>query len=476
MLRGLSPYRVLTRLARGGQGEVFLALDTRVRRRVCIKVYHFESGQRARRRVEAEAWRLASVDSPQVLRVLDVVAHAGRVALVTPYIPGCTLDAMLAGPADKEEDEACLDPQDAVAIASDIATGLAALRRTGLVHGDLSPGNILINDGGRAVIADFGAALQAGRKPRALTELSSSPEQLRGEPVSLASDFFALGLLLHRMLTGRHPFLRNGRLDQRAMLRGPASYLALDAIPGPARDALTPLLTQLLAPAPGDRPADTLELRESLRAIRAVLPAPSDLGRRARETEPRFRELDEAPGTGLPSVLIQLPWWRQAGAALRSYWLRGSPGSRLLLAGVFTMPVLIGVLMIVQPGPCIAVESPAKAEGMRAFPAAPDQRQLRALLTEALKNSAPSAQVLGVGPSSDTVYELSPAGVRNVCTPRRRVHAIAECLGERCSLELVGRIGNATRRSRADLPRLSSDRDLRRALAQLIRDQKGFLL
>ena len=146
MLRGLAGYRLLRALASGGQGEVFLALDTRLKRTVCIKLYYFDDSLRERRRVEREAWRLARIDSANVLDVFDVVARAGRVGLVTRYVPGCDLARLL-------QVQGMLSPEEAVAIASDLAAALAALRRHGIVHGDLSPQNVLIDGDGRAIIA-----------------------------------------------------------------------------------------------------------------------------------------------------------------------------------------------------------------------------------------------------------------------------------------------------------------------------------
>jgi serine/threonine protein kinase len=147
---------LLGTLARGGQGDVFLAVDTQLQRRVCIKVYRYDRGPRTRRHVELEAWRLAAIESPQVLRILDVVAHGGDLALVTSYVPGCSLQALL-------DRLTRLEPQEGLALASDIAAGLAALRRSDLVHGDVSARNVLITDRGRAVLADFGSVLRSRR-------------------------------------------------------------------------------------------------------------------------------------------------------------------------------------------------------------------------------------------------------------------------------------------------------------------------
>jgi hypothetical protein len=121
------------------------------------------------------------------------------------------------------------------------------------------------------------------------------------------------------------------------------------------------------------------------------------------------------------------------------------------------------------------VGKPESAFGARGFPAADGYGELRALVTKALKQRQPGAQVLGAGPFSDSQFELSPLGIRNVCTPRRRVDVVVECRTERCGLELVARGDQALKRSRTVLPRLSSDRDLEVAIAQLLDDQDSVL-
>ena len=463
MLRGLSQYRVLTRLARGGQGEVFLALDTRLNRRVCIKLYHYDHRPAERRRLELEAQRLASIQCHQVLGVYDVVAHGGRLALVTPYISGCSLEVLLRA-------QPCLSPAQAVAICSDIAAGLAALRRVQLVHGDLAARNILIDTGGRALLVDFGSALRTGGRPRDISDDAMSPEQLRGAPCTLASDLFSLGLLLHRMLVGKHPFFGDEGLDTVRMAQGLRDTSALASLPESVRSESITLLRDLLAPRPEERPSGTYELRERLRLLRAALPAPESLGPRTRTLEKRIDRNVAALPLVLPTRLVKLPWWRQISAALGVYWSRGSPGSRVLLASVVATPVVLAALSIVQRGPCIAISEPAHSLGAEGFPAAAGFGDLHGLVTEGVKRSTRRALVLGAGPFSDSLIELSMLGPRNVCTPRRHVDVSVDCSGDRCGLELVGRSRSRVRRSRMDLPRLASERDLYTAVQQLLEE------
>jgi len=213
VIRGLSQYRLLSALGTGGQGQVYLAFDTRLKRRVCIKLYHLAGSFSARRRAVREARHLMRVDSPQTVDIYDVVNAGTRLALVVQYVPGCTLGDLLA-------DRRRLAAQNAVALISDLAAALAALRQEKIVHGDIKPANVLINSRGRAVLGDFGSSQLVGEQWSAYSLESLSPEQSRGDPAGLGSDFFALGLLLYRMLFAEHPFYHQGELDTRRLRGG----------------------------------------------------------------------------------------------------------------------------------------------------------------------------------------------------------------------------------------------------------------
>src|SRR5262249_54277730 len=169
-------------------------------------------------------------------------------------LPGGSLEERLAAARPLPDDEARR-------IAAELAAGLAHAHQRGVVHRDLKPANILFDAGGRAKIADFGIARAGGGA--GLTEAGTvlgtaayiSPEQARGEPATPASDVYAFGVILFRMLTGRLPFESPDALAMAAMHRDlpapPVSELRPDAPP-----LLESVAAAALAKSPADRPRD----------------------------------------------------------------------------------------------------------------------------------------------------------------------------------------------------------------------------
>jgi serine/threonine protein kinase len=467
MLRGLAQYRVLRSLGQGAQGQVLLAIDNRLNRRVCIKLYYLDGGLSARRHAVAEAWTLARVEGPRTATIYDVVANGGRLALVTRYVPGCDLVDLL-------RPDLQLPPANSVAIVSDLAAALAELRRARLAHGDIKPANVRIDLSGRAVLVDFGTATLVGQSSTGCSAESQSPEQSRGEPAGLQSDFFALGLLLHRMLTGAHPFYRDAALDRGLLRRGLLAAPELPDVPEPAATALRTLLLDLLAADPNRRPPSTFVLRERLRALRALLPEPDPLGANIMTLDER--KMVPGPVPRLPPALIRLPLSQRALAWLRSYWRSGSGGARALLAGSAVVSLLLTTLLLFRPGPCIAVAPPSFFPVNDASAIFASAGTLHARLTRVLKRLAPHATVLGAGPASDSRLQLSKQGVWDVCVARRQLALEVSCAQGQCLLDVRGERGPETLRGQLWLPRDVDPRRLDAALHQLVREQRQLLL
>jgi serine/threonine protein kinase len=466
LLRGLAQYRVLHRLASAGQSEVFLALDTRLSRRVCIKLFHLHGGLSRRRRAVQEAWQLTRVEGQRTVEVFDVVASGRRLALVTRYVPGTTLADLL--------DQQTLPPANALAIASDLAAALAALRRARIVHGDLKAANVLIDPEGRAVLADFGIAVLAGESIPGYSREAVSPEQSRDEPATLASDFFALGILLYRMLFGAHPFYRDGELDLRLLRQGLRDIPAGPPLPEGASAAVRELLLTLLAASPGDRPAGTFELRERLRAIRSMLPAPEILTPTILALS-RREHRDAVTGV-LPRRLVKLPYSQQLTAWLSSYWLAGSFGARGLLLLLLIVPLLLSALLLVSPGPCISVAPPVVSALSSGSSGLLDENMLREQLTTMLKASREDALILGAGAASDSSTIVSAAGTRDVCVAERELSLAVECAQGQCLLRMRARRQDETRERQLFVPQNSGLRVLLQALSQLVDELLEFLL
>jgi tetratricopeptide (TPR) repeat protein/predicted Ser/Thr protein kinase len=206
----IGPYRILERLGAGGMGEVFLAYDERLDRKVAIKRIRPEGGVPAERRerFRREARIAARLSHPSIVHIYDVIAEGDTDFIVMEYVEGDNLRRLLrSGPLEVDR---------AVSIGLDVARGLDEAHRQGIVHRDLKTENILVTPSGFAKITDFGIAkriLRDGTEESLTrggfvvgTYRAMSPEQARGEEVDHRSDLFSLGVLLYEMLAGVSPF------------------------------------------------------------------------------------------------------------------------------------------------------------------------------------------------------------------------------------------------------------------------------
>jgi eukaryotic-like serine/threonine-protein kinase len=206
-------YRLLAELGRGGMGVVWRARDERLGRDVAVKVVHdwVAADRDLRRRFELEWAALARLQHPHIVRLYDVAEENGRTLLVMELVEGRTLAELVS--------RRTLAWEDARRVAAPIAAALAYAHARGVVHRDLTPANILVEqDSGRVVVSDFGLArlARAGSAPvsgvLAGTPEYWSPEQAAGRETGPPSDLYALGCLLHRLLAGREPFAGGDRL------------------------------------------------------------------------------------------------------------------------------------------------------------------------------------------------------------------------------------------------------------------------
>ncbi len=210
----LGRYEVRALLGAGGMGEVHLAYDHDLEREVAVKVLQpgDESPDRARRFLQ-EARAASALNHPNVATVYEIGVHEGLRFIVMELVPGEPLRARLRRGAISQDD--------AVAIAMQIAAGLAAAHGAGIIHRDIKPENIMIRPDGLAKILDFGlaklreirddgsTALRTGTGVTMGTLSYMSPEQLSGDSVTPAADVFSFGILLYEMLSGRRPYEGN---------------------------------------------------------------------------------------------------------------------------------------------------------------------------------------------------------------------------------------------------------------------------
>ncbi len=199
-------YKVLSRLGAGGMADVFLAEDEQLGRKVALKLLYqrFAEDPGFVERFRREAQAAAGLQHPNVVSVYDRGAYDGTYYIAMEYLPGRSLKQLIRA-------EAPLDPIRAIDITLQILKAARFAHRRGVIHRDLKPHNVIVDDSDNAKVTDFGIA-RAGASD--MTETGSimgtaqylSPEQAQGHAVSAGSDLYSIGVVLYEMLTGRVPF------------------------------------------------------------------------------------------------------------------------------------------------------------------------------------------------------------------------------------------------------------------------------
>jgi tetratricopeptide (TPR) repeat protein/TolB-like protein len=236
----IGPYRLLSRLGAGGMGEVFLAEDPRLGRRVAIKrAYDSPSTPDARERLRREAFAAAQLNHPNVASVYDVLDVDDLPYIVMEYVEGETLGALIKrGPLPAEQ---------ALSIARQIADALSEAHAHAVIHRDLKPANVMVTTGRRVKVLDFGiareqsqAAAEGGAKPTQVygTPEYMAPEQFMGSRGDARSDIYSFGALLFELLTGQPPFNRTDHVSR---------LLAGTPHSAPDPQALNPAIPRALA-------------------------------------------------------------------------------------------------------------------------------------------------------------------------------------------------------------------------------------
>ena len=280
----LGPYELLALLGAGGMGEVYRARDTRLGRHVAVKIIPRDLARDRRRvqRFELEARAAGALQHPNIVSIFDVGSHRGTRFVVMELAEGETLREIMR--------RGSLPERDAVQIASQAAEGLEAAHAKGIVHRDLTPGNVVVTREGRVKILDFGLAKLVRQDgptgPEGAVAFETSlfseegtiagtvpymaPEQIRGEKLDGRTDLFALGILLYEMVTQRRPFGGDTPADvASSILRDP---------PIPPRDlradlseGLNEVIVRCLEKDPARRYGSAKQLRSDLLHHRASL-------------------------------------------------------------------------------------------------------------------------------------------------------------------------------------------------------------
>ncbi len=260
-------YHLESRLGGGASGTVFRALDRELGVHVALKVLtpRLMNDDEAWERAKRELILARRVTHPGVSRLFDIHEHEGWRFITMELVEGATLRDVLAR-------DGVFPPPRAVRVVAEVASALAAAHRVGVIHRDLKPLNIMLRQGDRPVILDFGFAIGHGTTVITGSGITlgtphyTAPEVLTGSPASTQSDLYSLGVILYQCLTGRLPYdvkdfegLRAAHKTSRPV--PPAQYSP--AVP----KALAALTMQALAPTPDERPRSASAFAEALRGL-----------------------------------------------------------------------------------------------------------------------------------------------------------------------------------------------------------------
>jgi serine/threonine protein kinase/dipeptidyl aminopeptidase/acylaminoacyl peptidase len=251
----LGPYEIQSPLGAGGMGEVYRARDTRLDRTVAIKILpeHLAGGPEAQKRFESEARTISSLNHPNICTLHDVGHQNGVDYLVMEYLEGETLASRL--------DKGAFAPDQVLKYGIEICEGLEIAHRTGVVHRDLKPGNIMLTQTG-VKLMDFGLAKSLPASASAAASLTltlsgpaanspltekgmivgtfqyMSPEQVQGKDVDGRSDIFSLGAVLYEMVTGKRAFEGKSQLSVAASIleNEPPPILSVKPMTSPMLD------------------------------------------------------------------------------------------------------------------------------------------------------------------------------------------------------------------------------------------------
>lgn len=273
-------YRLVEPLGRWGLGESFRARDTRAGRTVALRLAPDTAfpGPGARQAFLDDARRAAALSHPNLAALFDVGEYDGGCCLAIEFATGTPLSRELSGGS--------ANARRAVELAAQVADALADVHARGLVHGDLRPQTVIVTQKGRAKVLEAGLRRwtrggrlrkEAAASPGTASALVAgymSPEQAAGREVDARTDIFSLGVMLHEMLSGGHPFAAPRAGDTLAFLR------AGTVIPPPVRAGVPPALTAVVGRAcaidPDVRPQSMAAFAADLRRAAAAMdPAPS---------------------------------------------------------------------------------------------------------------------------------------------------------------------------------------------------------
>jgi len=440
----LGRYEILRRLGAGAMGEVYLAEDPQIGRRVAVKTVRFEEGkaqemEERKRRLLREARAAGRLLHPNIVALFDAGEDQGLLYLAFEWVDGCDLAQRIEGEP--------LTLREAIAIVRQAAEGLDYAHRQGIIHRDIKPSNLLLGGGGQVKISDFGIAKLADQTSD-LTMTGSvvgsphylSPEQIRGDELDGRSDLFSLGVLFYEVLSRRRPFEGETltTLVYQILHRDPPS-IAVDRPELGTR--LEGILQRMLHKDRDERFPSAGELARALAEYAQELPAsildapaardgaPPDSTRRMSTSERAAPVVPLPPAvpppppspTQTPTVLVPP---RAAGPPSRSgLWIVAAVGAALvvaLVAGGFAARRWVATRVAAKadaPQAATAEPTPGSTSGTTADSSpAPREALAKPAASTAPPVGAPAAGVSGAGSARPAEPSVA-AGERFVQRP-----------------------------------------------------------
>jgi serine/threonine-protein kinase len=345
----LGDFEIIREIGRGGMGSVYLAEETRLRRKVALKVILPELADQPdfRRRFEAEARGAAAIEHPNIVPVHTAGLLDGRLYLEMRFIDGINLNQAL-------ESRGPLEPSEATRILAEVAAALDAAHAGGLVHRDVTPANILLEGAtgsGGVYLTDFGLVrgldsgeTQLTRTDQVIANLdSAAPEQIQGGRVDARTDVYALGCVLYRMRSGERPFSGTDTQKMWKIVNDPVPSI------GSGRDPFDPVIARATAkdsarrfPSAGDLARAAAEPATTTRRLPecSVATGPAAAGYFEAPDGRSTQEATEAFPSSEPSTRV-LPLAPAGAKPSKSRVIAITVGGLALLAGVAVAAVLI---------------------------------------------------------------------------------------------------------------------------------------
>lgn len=269
-------YRIVQKLGGGGMGVVYEAEDTRLDRKVAVKLlpHDLAHNKQALVRFRKEAKAASALNHPNICTVYDIGEDRGKAFIVMEFLDGTTLKSLI-GPNSMELDRL-------LEISRDIADALSAAHAKNIIHRDIKPDNIFICEDGHPKVLDFGLAKinapddkQGESETLTLTEAGlamgtlpyMSPEQLRGRSVDHSTDIFSLGVILYEMATGQRPFSGSTSLELGSSILRDAPKPVIELRPE-LPTGLQRIVDRCLSKEPTERYVSARELRQALDVLR----------------------------------------------------------------------------------------------------------------------------------------------------------------------------------------------------------------